>query len=95
MSNILGSVGRRSAWITCRITEDTHRLLARTDVLVEDFRAFDADKVESAFLRDRGREKRLAAARVAVQQQPIERRRPNAPQRGRTIAAIEPPVQSA
>ena len=29
-----------------------HRLFARTDILVQDFRALDADKVEAAFFCD-------------------------------------------
>lgn len=36
----------------CAFKQVSDRLFARTDVLVEDLRTFDADKVESAFLRD-------------------------------------------
>lgn len=44
-------------------------LLARADVLVEDFGALDADEVEAALFRDGRGEQRLAASRKSVQEQ--------------------------
>ena len=45
-----------------------HRLFARTDILVQDFRALDADKVEAAFFRDSAGKERFSTSRVAVEQ---------------------------
>ena len=49
------------------LEEIAYALLGSANVLVQDLGAFDRDEVQSTLTRDRGREKRFPAARIAVE----------------------------
>lgn len=62
-------VEEQDTWLCggCTLEEIAHRLLRGTNVLVENLRTLDTDKVEACLLRDRRRQQSLSTTGVSVQ----------------------------
>lgn len=77
------------------LEEVSDRLFAGTDVLVEDFRALDRDKIEAAFLRDGRREQRLPATGIPVQENSDVHEWPSAVELDAPINEVDSPGAQA